>query len=110
MNNTITEQPTFSALSGTTENFVKKIKPHEKGSVSSCLFNTAAGALLGFVCSTINPLGPYVGPAVVGGCIATCSTCITLLNTKRVDDRTIVVREAPVNEPDSTLYPVETDQ
>ena len=110
MNNTITEQPTFTTLSGTAERFVKKIDTREKGSVSSCVFNTIAGALAGFVCSTINPLGPYVGPAVTGGCIATCSTCITLLSTKSVDDRTIVIREKPVNASDSSLDSVETDQ
>ena len=110
MDSSITVQPTSTVLPATTANLKRKVNSLKKDySGRSCLCNTGYGALLGFVCSTINPCGPYLGPALAAGCVGACATVTTLMLTESGDDSAIVVRKQPKNAPDSTLAPVVTE-
>ena len=110
MDSSITVQPTSTFLSATTDNLTRKVNSLKKGySGLTCLCNTGYGALIGFVCSTVNPCGPYLGPALAAGCVGACATVTTLMVTKSDDNRAIVNRKQPENAPDSTLAPVVTE-
>ena len=110
MKNSVIEQPTFTALSTTTANFAKKVNTQQKGSCTSCLFNTTCGTFVGFACTALNPFaGPYLAPMLAGGFVGACATCSTMV-TKSVNDRVIVIIEQPKIASSGTLAPVKTEQ
>ena len=111
MKNLVTEQPAFTAPPTITENFAKRVNSHQKGPGTSCLFNMTCGTMIGFACTSLNPFaGPYLAPMLAGGFVGACATCSTMIMTKSVNDRVIVLIDQPKIAPDGTLAPVKTGQ
>ena len=111
MDNSIIEQPTFAA-STTTEKVTTKSKPRDNASVSASMINMWGGAVIGLGCSPLISVAGSVPIAVlIGAAVGVCSSCTsTLLLTKSVVDRVVVINEQPTNAPNSTLDPVEPEE